>query len=445
MLCKFCGADLGTRPLKFCMRCGAPLQTAPAEQIAATPLPDNESTVRMTARNMPGGTQKPLPALQSFPKTSRFLQEPISAASPRPDALAVDISIAPTMIFSGKDKFAEFELLQEPGFAAPAQPDVLMVDTSIAPTMIFSGNKAQQVQSKRQNRKARGQARRAAQASSTPTEPFIPAFPAMSAVQNEPPEPTMPPAVKAFPPILLENDERIAADLLSGPSNVPPQAFREGIHPALPVIAIFVLIVCLGGFFLWNSGETAPSPENAETSLAAQPSEPAPDVGSPPFSPAPVSELKDTSALNPEMEPEQEADLMDIPSLPSNQQQGRHNQFNPIIIIESEKPSVTPQPAAPKQINMPGPVTMPRAIEMPKPGGTPESVETTIPDEIDILLGIPARESDITDSRPPNPVWLEQMREDLSNCPNVFCRERVRDEYCSAQWKSLPECKGASL
>ncbi|MDR2925965.1 MAG: hypothetical protein LBU76_08495 [Azoarcus sp.] len=325
------------------MRCGAPLQAAPIEQAAATPQPDNESTVRMSAQNMPRTAQKPLPALLSVPRTNRFLQEPISAALPQPDTLAVELSNAPTMIFPNRDKLAEFELLQELIPAAPLLPNALALDTSNAPTMIFSGNQNPQFPSKKQDRKARGQARRSAQMPDTPTEPFISSFPAIETAQNKSPEPAVPPIAGAFPPILLEKDELIVADLLSG-SPLPQQAFREGIHPALPVIAVFALIVCLAGFFLWDSGETGRSPESAETSLPTQPSEPLPDDAAPASAasaPEPEPELKpepkDVSASNSEPEPGQE--LMDIPSLPTNQRQGRHNQFNPAEIIESELPS----------------------------------------------------------------------------------------------------------
>ncbi|MDR0717822.1 MAG: hypothetical protein LBF50_10480 [Azoarcus sp.] len=43
------------------------------------------------------------------------------------------------------------------------------------------------------------------------------------------------------------------------------------------------------------------------------------------------------------------------------------------------------------------------------------------------------------------PPWLNQMREDLENCADFFCRENVRKARCKGRWKSLPECKSAAL
>jgi hypothetical protein len=41
--------------------------------------------------------------------------------------------------------------------------------------------------------------------------------------------------------------------------------------------------------------------------------------------------------------------------------------------------------------------------------------------------------------------WRNRLRQELSSCEDFFCRERVRGQYCTSRWKTLPECRGASL
>ncbi|MDR2260035.1 MAG: hypothetical protein LBE06_03695 [Azoarcus sp.] len=50
-----------------------------------------------------------------------------------------------------------------------------------------------------------------------------------------------------------------------------------------------------------------------------------------------------------------------------------------------------------------------------------------------------------TQRRLPEPPWLDQMREDLKNCADFWCRENVRRARCKGRWKNLPECKSAAL
>ena len=120
-----------------------------------------------------------------------------------------------------------------------------------------------------------------------------------------------------------------------------------------------------------------------------------------------------------EQEPVSEQNLLSIPSLPTNQQQGRHNLYNPTkpAEIKDDKPlSSAPLP-------MPAPPPAPAQEE--EPAATPASAPVA--------------------TSPATPPWLEQMRDDLLDCEGFFCREKVRKQYCTSQWESLPECKSKSL
>jgi hypothetical protein len=112
-------------------------------------------------------------------------------------------------------------------------------------------------------------------------------------------------------------------------------------------IAAIVLIVSLGGFLWRNSGKTDRFPENADTPLSTLYSEPLHDTDPAPTLSTPASPEEDTDmppalALEllpiPETEPGSEPELMSIPSLPANQQQGRHNRHD-LPGIEDDAPS----------------------------------------------------------------------------------------------------------
>ena len=521
MFCTSCNADIGTRLPKFCPQCGASLQEndlsylvgqtpATANQDddatvlirgatkappADTPAQDDDATVLLPPRK--AAPQDPFDALLAPKDDVPALLAPRKATPQDPlDALLApddDSSKAPTVDTPQEPTDAESipdnsptvqlfsrlpaGLLQGQTPAQPSQPDDSIFS---APTVAISGGNTKR--RKKKNRKARGRAQ--SSAPNPPIEPFI------GATQTEPvspfskPEPTL--AAEPFPPLLPEKSDRIVVEPpypepfpYPGSSRIPMQSIRQSIPPAVFGLAAFILIVFLGGLWWWNSGEAVSLAEDVGEPLPM--SEPLPKVVAPSRPPsAPASPAENTSAFSQDEPPSSEAGLMNIPSLPANQQQGRHNRYNPVIIKDSEPLSTPPDPAPIPALPMPTPppvqkqasaappepVRIPMPVEiparMPEPTETPvkapEPAETpaqkpefaeaaTPPDEID---DTPAPAPRVAAPRPrPRqqgvPPWLGQMRSDLSNCQSFFCRERVRRQYCSDQWEGLPECRGASL
>ena len=180
----------------------------------------------------------------------------------------------------------------------------------------------------------------------TPTEPFI----AVDTVQSE----LAPPfATETFPPISLERDDRIVVrPPYSGSSS---DSTRFSTHPVAYGLAALILIVFLGGLWWWNASETNPSPEDADTrtQLTTLPSKPPSDIEPFPTPSAPASSVENTPepdleqilGQEPGSESGWEQELMGIPPLPMNQQQGRHNQYNPINLTETKNaPPHSPLP-----------------------------------------------------------------------------------------------------
>ncbi|MCL1825847.1 MAG: hypothetical protein FWG26_07915 [Betaproteobacteria bacterium] len=456
------------------MQCGASLQTGNALTLTdptATipPDSDNDSTVLLSTLKTPETLQEPDTAtppdtdndstvLLSTLKAPETPQEPATATQQPPDSNK-------TILLS---ELKATSLLQKPLSTPPPQPDA-MTTASTVPTMIFSGNNAKHGHRRKKNKKARGHAKPLRP--NTLAEPFIPANTA-STVQDEPASPL---AAETF--VFPERDDRIAAKpswLESSP--VPTQSIRKSIHPAALGIAALVLIVFLGGLLWWNSGETESSGALPQTLS----SEPLPDTEPP----TPGSSTENTLASNPKpvvepaveqvsiSEPGSEPELMSIPSLPMNQQQGRHNnQHNLAETSDSEVPYPLPTPTEPTapiptqtpvqtpartSAQTPAQTSAPALIPMPTPTqaatATPEPAEMLEPEPVEMYQEMadappptraPARTA--TNPQPATPPWLWQMRDDLSNCRSFFCRERVRRQYCTSQWSDLPECRGASL
>ncbi|MCL1860422.1 MAG: hypothetical protein FWG52_02655 [Proteobacteria bacterium] len=273
-------------------------------------------------------------------------------------------------------------------------------------------------------------------------------------------EPTLSPVDDTIPPVSLDRDERIVEASYSRSSLASVHSIRESIPPATILsIAALALIVFLGGLLWWNSGETKDTGALPQTLS----SEPLPDSGSPTSAPP----AENTLASSPEpaaeqvsiSEPGSETELMNIPSLPMNQQQGRHNQHNSAKANDSELPYQLPtpvEPAAPMPSLTSAPKSAPTLIPMPTPAQKQVAVPTPEPEPVEVqepaeMLEPESDEMDTypemadTPARPATPPWLWQMRDDLSNCRSFFCRERVRRQYCTSRWSDLPECRGASF
>jgi len=189
------------------------------------------------------------------------------------------------------------------------------------------------------------------------------------------------------------------------------QSIRESIHPGIFGIAAAILIVFLGMLWWRNSGKTDTSPEGPDVPLPTLSSDPSPNIK--PSMPATPAEPPPISSPKLASEQDLKSELMDIPSLPANQRQGRHNSTEIKASIQDDTSS-NQQPLT--------------ATPTPTPAQT-----TSAPKPV------------ATDTRPATPPWLNEMRDDLSYCWDAFCRENVRAQYCTSQWKNLPECKGISF
>ncbi|MDR3087394.1 MAG: hypothetical protein LBU45_05525 [Azoarcus sp.] len=237
-------------------------------------------------------------------------------------------------------------------------------------------------------------------------------------------------------------------------------------------IALAALVVILGGVW-WFSGET-----DLQTGLADETpgmTSDAPDVTTetPETSSRPVSANAGASTprtvpeSNPDGESDAEQPLLTIPPLPSNQQQDNHNSAE-VNLPESSSaalplplpfpppstprgqtgnasrstPPPAPRPVPPEQPKAPVREAVLVPIKMPTPVGPAPTVSAAV---------VPAPEvSSPPSGRPPKarqgtPSWLIRMREELSGCQSYFCRERVRNQYCTERWNTLPECKNSSL
>jgi len=434
MFCISCNADIGIRFSKFCPHCGVPLQVAqtPTAPAPDMPIPDDDSTVLLPARKatpQESVETMPTPDVDSDVLIHEAAEMPQDSADtgPVPDNSPTVQLLAPMPIGS---------MLK----SAPMPP--------LQPTTSTSTATSNTKHRKKKHKKARGRAKLFAQ--KPPIEPFI------GTAQNEPVSPFNKPeplftgeTFPTFPTASPEKNDRIVVEPpYPGPSPIPTQFVRESIHPGIFGLAAIILIVFLGGLVWWNASETESFPEDIDAPLQALTSEsipePIPDTESSLTLSTPAPPVESLPAFDPEeqvLEQEAGSGLMNIPSLPTNQQQGRHNQYSPAEIKDEEPPSISsplPMPAPP----MPSPARKqtiaapPELIEMPTPAETAPRGETA---------STPARAPVAANPRPATPPWLEQMRDDLSNCQSFFCRERVRRQYCTSQWEALPECRSASL
>jgi hypothetical protein len=285
-------------------------------------------------RKTPVASKKQIPALLSAPPPK-----------PKPDALITAATLQ-TMIFSGTDK--ALRLLKKPFFTPPSRPDALTTESALQ-SMIFSG--ADKVQQKPVFTTPPSQPDAPATTSAAPTtdfsdisigsiEPYISPPSDASTVQSEPA-----PAL-----VVPERDDRIVVEPpYPGSSPIPTQLIRESIRPSVFAIGAIVLVVFLGVFLLWNSGRMNRFPEDGDTPPSTLSLEPLHDTDPALTLSTPASPEENTpKAFTPEPEHESGSrlELMSIPSLPMNQQQGRHNRHD-LPEITDDKTSSSYQPPMP--------------------------------------------------------------------------------------------------
>ena len=341
MFCTSCSADIGARLPRFCPQCGVPLQAAltPADPAPAASAPDDVSSAH---------------------EATKTLLEPDDAI-PIPDNSPTLLLLTPP----------ETESQQNPEPTPSSQPDV----STTTFTTVFSGGdidinidsgsgggSGSSKHRRKKRKKARNRAKPSAKTPNVLIEPFIAANTAQD--ESEPfssePEPAF--VAETFPPVSLEKDDRIVVEPpYPGQSPVSTQYAQESAHPAILGLAAIILVAFLGGLWWWNSGKTDYFPEDTGAPLPTLSSDPIPDAKPFPTLPPPASPAENTPTFRPEeqlseqapeLELRSERGLMNIPSLPANQQQGRHNRHNPTEIKDdpplSLSPDSLPMPTPPK-------------------------------------------------------------------------------------------------
>jgi hypothetical protein len=333
---------------------------------------------------------------------------------------------------------------QEPNRAPPPQLDTLPTDLFTAPTRIVSSSKRRR---KKKNKKALTRIEPFLQMANTQAAPLIGA----NLPQNEPAYSFI---TETFPPDAQMEDDRILVEPpYPAPSPVPPQTVRESIHPAVLGVAALVLIVLLGALLWRGSGETDDSLEDDDVPPQVLSSDPLPTAKPSQALSTPASQTIPPPEYNPEPGQEPELELRSIPPLPTNMQPSRHNSVDnnpdspsppppsshaPPVPVPTPKPQEGGGASRPMQ---PTPVWEQDDEAMSEPdAGSPEPIEAAARTRMSSTPETATSRSNVA-----TPPWLGQIRSDLANCPNVFCREKVRDQYCTSQWQNLPECRGASL
>jgi hypothetical protein len=292
------------------------------------------------------------------------------------------------------------------------------------------------------------------------------------------------------------------------PPPIAPRPIRTsaGFPLAAPGIAAVLILALAGGWWFFDriettpeafredapeiSSGTLPSTEEREALASGTPAGTLPAETQPATTQAVPKREELPSDVGPEPVPAPEASLMSIPSLPSNQQQGNHNRSGGLIEPLPELPpastssalvppasvSNTPYPPPVESVTPPPSSRRPPALQsipLPMPPAPEDSMDTAPrrepahaaepewepprPDvELEWELLRPATKPEREPPRPAapapaarersdSPPWRNRLRRELSNCEDFFCRERVREQYCSERWKALPECRGAPL
>jgi hypothetical protein len=286
----------------------------------------------------------------------------------------------------------------------------------------------------------------------------------------------------------------------------PPPRANGPIFASIGAAA--VLVLALSGIW-WFSDRTASAPETfpkdtPELSAETPPPQASETNEIPPAETlaTPTQETGEPSpALDPASRLKPDAPLLVIPPLPTNQQPGKHNRIDntieplpdiplaseasasvplPATISRTQPPSVPSSPTASVRSPPPArssPPSRPAAIApiplpsppMPRQGAdaaasSREPVRVAPPPPIDTpkrnpppAIAVPSIDEPVRKTQraasPPaqerpqqdSPSWRNTLRRELSNCEDFFCRERARKQYCSERWKTLPECRGASL
>ncbi|MDR1229466.1 MAG: hypothetical protein LBK55_10755 [Azoarcus sp.] len=280
----------------------------------------------------------------------------------------------------------------------------------------------------------------------------------------------------------------------------PPPRANTGAVFAMIGVAVVLVLALSGLWWFFDRTSAAPEAFHEDAPEIASETPPPLTVGTNETPPAETLAVpaQETNGPLPEFDsasrPEPETPLPVIPSLPVNQQPGSHNRTdNDIEPLPESLPSpreptsmpsaastapppssrasATPSPPSRPPAIAPIPLPSPPAQEYganapasrqepmrtatPPPTAEPEwnpPPAATPPPPIDepaweAPRPIPPSPPSAIRERPQqdSPPWRDRLRRELSNCEDFFCRERLREQYCSDRWRMLPECRGASL
>ena len=442
MICQTCGADLGDRAPKFCLQCGAPL----AGESAQPDVPaENEASAQAAAPDedaIPTVVFWPSDTSPAQANTSEAESEPVSPDADADNAAARWVKKYATELAvwaeTAKQKHSQPETSAEFEPTAPGHPFALKriitpntraIAIGTALLVLIAGGILAAVFRQ-------------------PADTALSAPPvAADTVATIAPETASVP-VQAVPPdtngLAAENDADLTLE--AAPE---PETSLDTI-PMLPANQ-------LGK----HNRPHTPTPEPPQTSGETEdimPSAVAPSV-------AVIGQTEDSSlpAFDGGESPEYakyddgriESKAAPKPPPPIVQERSAPAAERSSASVRPPTSKRTPDksssPAkAPVRTATPIPVSRLKSLPMPLPSPTRDHPDPSPPRTVPAGNPIAQTHSapTATTRKPPQsrqPPWLNRMHGELSNCDDFFCRERVRNRYCSERWDHLPECKGSPL
>ncbi|MDR2032864.1 MAG: hypothetical protein LBP86_11620 [Azoarcus sp.] len=256
-------------------------------------------------------------------------------------------------------------------------------------------------------------------------------------------------------------------------SSASPSPVDTGIGSAVAAGLVCVVLGAAAGGAWWffSQPEAVSADSGWQPPMTVTSTTPPDSPGGISLSSTPSAAMGDPveSAQAPQTGPASEGPpTMTIKNLPDIQQAGRHNNPNiePLDTIPSSRSSFAPPLG---RTNSAASLSSARAVsgqadpppaqsgqfEIFEPPGISGSGQTSPSVRSETQPEIPEQSTPTEprqtariaseNRRLAEPPWLEQMREDLRNCADFFCREKVRRQRCRDRWKNLPECKSVAL
>jgi len=444
MICQTCGADLGARASKFCLRCGTPL--AAEDTRPGVPAADEAST-RATAPDedaIPTVVFWPSDANPAQANTSEATSDPVSPDTDTDDAAAQWVKKYATELAvwaeTTEQKRSPPETSTELEPAAPehpvalkriSTPNVRAIAIGVALLVLIAGGILAKAFRQQPTDTAPAAPLSAADtmtaaAPETASAPVQAALPDASGLATEAdadlaletaPEPETPlDTIPMLPANQLGKHNRPHAPPL-GPPQTDGQT--EDITPPTTAPSVAITRQTEDSSLPAFDDEEPPEPEYVESDDERIESKAAPKP------PPPIVQERSAPAARPSVsvQPPAPRRTTDKSSSPAKAPVRTATSI-PVSRLKS-----LPMPAPSPARDRPSP-SPPRTVSAQNPIAQTYSAPTTT-----------TRKT----SSPRQPPWLNRMHGELSNCDDFFCRERVRNRYCSERWDHLPECKGSPL